>query len=532
MAPVGWLALLSLLLGLLVTAPVHAAPLDDVIQFQKDYRPRTVFIEVYAPGETERRATGSGVLLEGGYVLTSLHTLLDKDNGETVEDIGGLKIEGRVGFSEGVQEARLDYVEAVQQHDLALLQFGQALSADYAYVCPRLKRLQQGERIGLVGFPLEGDLMVDTGLVNGLEPNFIKTTMTATLGHSGAGAFDLNGLLVGILRAELRKNGEGTDIYAVVPISRALNLLAIANGETGGVGCEGRDVVADKARDVQKEEQILGLSLPSEATAPVTEALSLGSLEAAEEELAALEEQRRAMDANFRQDAKRLMRSLLDDGYTFGGVLDRKNRWTKSTLRMCFFDGTPEARSVVANIASQWTYYGKLDFDFGSMSSPRSCDPATPSDVRISVESIQNYSFIGNASASAPQANPSMRLARRGTTDFTTYAVTVLHEFGHMLGLKHTQAHPEFCRDELNLDLIYEEMGKQGWNRYTIERNILAAPLPSNEIGSFDANSVMNYKLPARYYKLGEASPCFAREITGLSPLDKLAMYHMYPFDD
>ncbi|KAG9506643.1 hypothetical protein J7337_000176 [Fusarium musae] len=79
----------------------------------------------------------------------------------------------------------------------------------------------------------------------------------------------------------------------------------------------------------------------------------------------------------------------------------------------------------------------------------------------------------------------------------------VLHEFGRVLGCEHEHQSPleDF---EWNKDLIYEELSKppNSWSRAPTDHNVIKR-LESSEVStsSFDADSIMLYEYPARWFK-------------------------------
>lgn len=232
------LALAAGLAAFAVAADSAAQPvLEDVVQFIDDYRPRSVFVRVF---DSEDRlpanliAQGSGVLLESGYVLTSLHLVGDTVDREALyREIGRtLFIDGTVGFGDGVPPARLEYVDHVEAHDLLLLRFDPNLSRNFAFACIRNTQVRTGEEVAILGFPLGGELSATTGRVTRITANAIQTDATAAKGSSGSPVYDADGRLIGVLRGELQQGIEGADIYVVVPISRAGQLLIAVERET------------------------------------------------------------------------------------------------------------------------------------------------------------------------------------------------------------------------------------------------------------------------------------------------------------
>jgi hypothetical protein len=211
-------------------------------------------------------------------------------------------------------------------------------------------------------------------------------------------------------------------------------------------------------------------------------------------------------------------------------------KWnTGSTLRTCFFGGTPEVRTRIAAIATEWTQYANLKLDFGGPN-PRSCTARDDSAIRIGFDEPGNWSYIGRASLDP-------RLRGMSTMNFSefdsnpppdsVFVGTVLHEFGHALGFHHEHQSPlancdaEFAWEEW----IYPTFQDAGWNRDKVDQNMRALKDDSSAFeisATVDRLSIMHYALDPRMFKRPD-SPCRIAANNSISELDKLGAMRAYP---
>ena len=121
-----------------------------------------------------------------------------------------------------------------------------------------------------------------------------------------------------------------------------------------------------------------------------------------------------------------------------------------------------------------------------------------PGDIRIAYNKGLggNWSAIGTYAKRVPKDEPTMHLEPHG--DRPTFFRTILHEFGHALGLAHEHQHPDrkikfdekavfegfFDKDEFGIGGIYESIISQ-------------FPHKGYLVTDYDEDSVMHYKFPA-----------------------------------
>lgn len=195
-------------------------------------------------------------------------------------------------------------------------------------------------------------------------------------------------------------------------------------------------------------------------------------------------------------------------------------KWSNgSTVTIRFFDGSSALRSRVMNYAREWTLFANLNFRVVS---------SGPADIRVSfVQNGASWSMIGNSSARSNQNSPSMNF---GWLDDNTpdYEVkrTVLHEFGHALGLLHEHQNPA-GGIPWNEDAVYDHYYRtQGWDRKTTYDNVMAtANRDATQYSAYDHASIMHYPISPELTG-GRYSVGMNKE---LSFTDRKYIVNMYP---
>ena len=190
-----------------------------------------------------------------------------------------------------------------------------------------------------------------------------------------------------------------------------------------------------------------------------------------------------------------------------------------STITVRFLGGSSDLQHRVMTYAREWTRHANVDFrvvNYGN------------ADIRVSfTQNGASWSMVGNSSARASQSRASMNFG--WLTDRTPdYEVkrTVLHEFGHALGLLHEHQNPAggIPWDE---EAVYNHYYRtQGWDRKTTYDQVMAtARRDATQFSAYDQASIMHYPVDARLtggrYEVG-----MNRE---LSATDKAYIARMYP---
>jgi hypothetical protein len=196
------------------------------------------------------------------------------------------------------------------------------------------------------------------------------------------------------------------------------------------------------------------------------------------------------------------------------------NSWSSGgVITVKFLEGSASLQSRVMNYAREWTRYANTSFRVVS---------SGPADIRVAfTQNGSSWSMVGSASARADQQRPSMNFG--WLTDQTPeYEVkrTVLHEFGHALGLLHEHQNPAggIPWDEA---AVYDHYQKtQGWDRNTTYYNVIAtADRNDTQYSAPDRASIMHYPVDSRLtngrYSVGMNND--------LSTIDKQYIARLYP---
>ncbi len=189
------------------------------------------------------------------------------------------------------------------------------------------------------------------------------------------------------------------------------------------------------------------------------------------------------------------------------------------TVTVKFMEGSSSLRTRVMDYARVWTRYANVKFRVVN---------SGPADIRVAfTQNGSSWSMIGNSSARADQQRPSMNFG--WLTDRTPeYEIkrTVLHEFGHALGLLHEHQNPAggIPWDEAAVYAHYQRT--QGWDRRTTYNNVIAtANRNLTQYSAPDRASIMHYPVDSRLtngrYSVGMNND--------LSAIDKQYIARLYP---
>jgi hypothetical protein len=198
--------------------------------------------------------------------------------------------------------------------------------------------------------------------------------------------------------------------------------------------------------------------------------------------------------------------------------------WEDPTdLKVRFLDGDKELQERVIRHAQPWTEAANVGFDFRASDHP---------DIRVSFRGRGNWSCIGtDARRILDPARPTMNLQLTLATAEEVFTRTVLHEFGHALGLVHEhQIRPGNPIQWNEAAVIRAHQGL--WSEEEVRRQILTRyqsgtffnRSPKLTVARFDAQSIMLYPIRKEWTRNGFSVPWN----TALSEGDKQFLAAVY----
>ena len=223
-----------------------------------------------------------------------------------------------------------------------------------------------------------------------------------------------------------------------------------------------------------------------------------------------------------RKIAKTLISSvILLPQIAFSMVYNPNSLWDQNQeLKVLFLEGKQKDIKRVKEVAAQWNQFMNLKlsfYDIGTLS-------VEEADIKVSLDrntcDWKNQSIVGRASKTYNHG-PSLCLGSLKKDS------TILHEFGHALGLKHEHLHPG-SYDLLDgdiIDLCMRKNAAKEWTREKCEQNY--ASDPSSIFAEYDKNSVMHYSFDEWMYKSKEDYLPGTLPILSLG--DRIGINELYP---
>lgn len=199
-------------------------------------------------------------------------------------------------------------------------------------------------------------------------------------------------------------------------------------------------------------------------------------------------------------------------------------------LRVAFPVGTSQARAdAILATAREWTKNCNTALvDAGNHYGYPGGYPSA--EIRIAFHVDRYASLIGATSAPLSLYRPTMLLGGLDNLSPRSdkFRRTVLHEFGHALGLLHAHQNPAVTL-KWQPDAILEDAREWGWDADDVERNI-TRPASKDEVlwSIYDPTSIMHYAIPSDWVK----PPMGYQASTKLTAVDAAFGRVMYPFPD
>lgn len=208
------------------------------------------------------------------------------------------------------------------------------------------------------------------------------------------------------------------------------------------------------------------------------------------------------------------MRTIIQNGRP-RAIMPKGKRWANgSKLGIRFLGGTTQQQESVVNVAAEWEKFANVQLDFNE---------APDAEIRISFLDDGAWSYLGTDNLDIPRHAATMNFGFMGDG-------TILHEFGHALGLAHEHQSPHGGM-QWNEQAVIDALSgpPNNWDLNTIRHNVFQKYSVDQINGTdFDQDSIMLYAFPAGWTTNGVAT----RENHVLSATDKEFIGSVYPKDD
>lgn len=200
-------------------------------------------------------------------------------------------------------------------------------------------------------------------------------------------------------------------------------------------------------------------------------------------------------------------------------ALLNSKKWTKQVISVKFLDGSTYFKSIVKEVSKKWETYANIHFEY--------VFDYSDADIRISFLNPGSWSYIGTEALYIDQNKPTMNYGWfKITTPKNIVERTILHEFGHALGLIHEHQSPA-AGINWNKSFIYKELSgtPNFWKKNDIIINIFKKYSGNITNSIFDPYSIMIYQIPTTWTTNG-----FHVDLNDeLSPTDIDYISRVYP---
>lgn len=201
-----------------------------------------------------------------------------------------------------------------------------------------------------------------------------------------------------------------------------------------------------------------------------------------------------------------------------GDQIQRKLWKNGKILHFRFMGGTSALQQRIAELAQEWTKTGaNISFVF---------DNSPDAEIRIGFDDEGSWSYMGTDALAVSKREPTMNfgILKDANLSEDQFRRTVLHEFGHVLGLVHEQQNPN-AKIPWNKKVVYTQF--PDWSPGMVDNNFLNPY--KGDYRDFDRDSIMMISTIPKEWLVGETFQPILTLSTQLSESDKQFVRTLYP---
>lgn len=192
------------------------------------------------------------------------------------------------------------------------------------------------------------------------------------------------------------------------------------------------------------------------------------------------------------------------------------NSAERTVLTVKFLNGGNTVHGKVILYAKEWENHANIRFRFVSQN--------LAANIRIKFDPGGSWSYLGK-NIPSDQTKATMNFGWFKNAQENEFKRTVLHEFGHALGLSHEHSHPHRFI-QWNKQAVYNYYKNQFSEEQINNLILLKLSIPETTSSTYDPASIMHYPVPAAL-TLNNIEIAWNMQ---LSPKDKAFIRSIYPF--
>lgn len=203
-----------------------------------------------------------------------------------------------------------------------------------------------------------------------------------------------------------------------------------------------------------------------------------------------------------------------------GAVISAK-KWTKgSVITVRLYGGSTKVRQKVMQYANEWSKYANITFRFVTSGKAQ---------LRVTfTDGAGSYSYIGTDALRIASNEETMNFGWfDDNTSDSEFSRTVIHEFGHALGMIHEHQHP-LAAIPWDKDKVYTYYAgyPNYWSKSDVDNNLFAKyATTQTQYSTYDPSSIMHYSISSALTTNGFS----VGNNTVLSATDKSFIAQVYP---